>query len=377
MKLASQLSVISRHSRQVEIGSETNYSGVEQEDGYPVSMKRNTTIQRTIVAISILLGCIPVNASSEPVCADLEAAKLRTFGFLPSHLSGEEQRAKSQQLDQYWQMVKAKGQTGVDCLRRTLLAEQKDVYFAFDAANLLYSLDKSSTSLEAVFVGLSRTNLKELNASGFIALALALSERGMDISALAEKYITAPSVDGYVAMHAMKLDRETAAVFLYGHMSPATADKSLVRMLDSKESYARSTAALLLAFNMTADSFKALKASNRTAFPAEVRSSIDSTMKYSRVDVSVPAKMSRAEVLGKLKRIPNYDSTFLGVAGDDVLELSALAVLKEDDLETLREARRKSLVAVSDEALGEYFALSKILLGVINRLDLYKDYREY
>jgi hypothetical protein len=340
-------------------------------------MKMNPKIMRTMVTVSILLGCLSVDASGESVCADLEAAKSRTYGFLLSQLSRDEQRAKSQQLEQYWQMVRIKGQTGVDCLRRMILSEEKDGYFAFDAANLLYSLDKSSTSLEAVFVGLSRTNLKELNASGFIALSLALSQHGIDITALAEKNMTAASVHGYVAMHAMTLDRETAAFFLYGSMPPATADKSLVRMLDSREPYTRSTAALLLSFSMTADSFKALKASNSATFPTEVRSSIDPTMKYSRVVVSVPAKMSHAEVLGKLKRIPNYDSTFLGVAGDDTLEQSALAVLKEDDLETLREARRKSLVAVSDEALGEYFALSKILLGVINRLDLYKAYREH
>jgi hypothetical protein len=146
-------------------------------------------------------------------------------------------------------------------------------------------------------------------------------------------------------------------------------------MLDSKESYTRSTAALLLSFNMTANSFKTLKASNRGAFPEQVRLSIGHTMKYSRVVVS--AAMSHAEVLEKIRRIPKYDSTFFGIAGDKMFEQSAIAVLKEDDLETLRGARRKSLVSVSDEALGEYFALSKILLGVINRLDLYKAYRDH
>jgi len=329
----------------------------------------------TLVVALVLFACTPLHASDKPMCSDLEAAKSKTYGFLPSQLSRDEKQAKSQQLDEFWQMVKFKGQTGVDCLRHMVVTEQNDGYFAFDGASLLYSLDTSSVSLDAVSIGLSRANLKELNASGFIKLSLALSQRGIDISSQAEKYIVAPSVDGFVAAHAMKLDRETGAFFLYGSMPPSIADTCLLRMLDSKESYARSTAALLLSFNMTADSFKTLKASNTAAFPEQVRLSISHTMKYSRVVVS--AKTSHAEILEKIRRIPNYDSTFFGIAGDKIFEQSAIAVLKEDDLETLRAARRKSLVSVSDEALGEYFALSKILLGVINRLDLYKAYRDH
>jgi hypothetical protein len=54
---------------------------------------------------------------------------------------------------------------------------------------------------------------------------------------------------------------------------------------------------------------------------------------------------------------------------------SAIANLTEADLPLVREARRKSLHGLSDESLGEYFAFSRLILGVINRLDLYKEYR--
>ncbi len=42
---------------------------------------------------------------------------------------------------------------------------------------------------------------------------------------------------------------------------------------------------------------------------------------------------------------------------------------------TVREARRAALLSVSDESLYEYAAYTRVILGVINRLDLYKEYR--
>ena len=65
------------------------------------------------------------------------------------------------------------------------------------------------------------------------------------------------------------------------------------------------------------------------------------------------------------------------MAGDKEFIQSAIALLQEEDLPALREARRKSIYGLSDEALHEYFALSRILLGVTNRLDLYKEWREH
>jgi hypothetical protein len=50
-------------------------------------------------------------------------------------------------------------------------------------------------------------------------------------------------------------------------------------------------------------------------------------------------------------------------------------MLTEADLPAVREARRKSIHGLSDESLYEYFAYTTIIRGVINRLDLYKEYR--
>jgi hypothetical protein len=52
-----------------------------------------------------------------------------------------------------------------------------------------------------------------------------------------------------------------------------------------------------------------------------------------------------------------------------------MATLTEADLPAIREARRLALRGISDESLEEYFAFTAIIQGVMNRLDLYKEYR--
>ena len=43
----------------------------------------------------------------------------------------------------------------------------------------------------------------------------------------------------------------------------------------------------------------------------------------------------------------------------------------------IREARRKALYNISDESLSEYLAYTQVMIRLLNRLDLYKDYRAH
>jgi len=98
----------------------------------------------------------------------------------------------------------------------------------------------------------------------------------------------------------------------------------------------------------------------------------------------VPA-YSREQVLARIRALPRTpeqaqaelkkENPVLGIAEDEPLVRSAIVTLTAADLDTVRDARRASLMSVSDEVLYEYAAFTRILLGMINRLDLYKEYR--
>ena len=224
---------------------------------------------------------------------------------------------------------------------------------------------------------LFRSDLKDLDSSAYVRMTMFLLNKGLDITPLVELYMTAPEVKGFVPQHALRLDRETGALFMYGSMPISAADHSLIRMLKSTEPATRTAAAVLLSLSSTPDSFKALKTVDRTSLPEAVQKAIDISIKRQKYEDAGPTKKSRAEVLNTLARIPKYGGNFWGVAGDKEFIQSAIALLQEEDLPALREARRKSIYGLSDEALHEYFALSRILLGVTNRLDLYKEWREH
>jgi len=94
---------------------------------------------------------------------------------------------------------------------------------------------------------------------------------------------------------------------------------------------------------------------------------------------------SREQVLVRLRTLPRTaeqmeaelkkENPVVGIADDEPFIRSAVAVLTAADLDTVREARRAALLSVSDESLNEYAAYTRVILGVINRLDLYKEYR--
>lgn len=339
--------------------------------------------QRATIVVAFL-GCLLValhegsaSAAIDSACVELQKDKSTIYGFHPSQISQKEREAKSAQMDRFWESVKSQRQPGIDCLKQLIVAEQQDGYFVFDAASLLLSLDTSTTSLEVASSGIAKADLKDLDSSSYIRTTLFLFHRGIDITSLVEHYMTAPEVKGFVPQHAMTLDRETGAIFMYGSMPSSSADQSLIRMLRSNESATRSAAVALLPLSLTKDSLNAFKAIERTALPESIRKSVEGGLRHQRIEDAGPTKQSRAEVLKTLNRIPNFGGDFWGVAGDKAFAQSAIALLQEEDLPVLREARRKSIYGLSDEALHEYFALSRVLLGVINRLDLYKEVREH
>lgn len=349
----------------------------------------------------------------------MNRAKARVYGFQPSRLSDKERQTKSQEMDAFWRLATQGKPASAECLRQQLSAEKRDGFFLFDGASLLYSLDQSEASAKLVTASLERADMAEIEPSGYLRLLLEMSSGGADIGPLARRYLEYPKVDTYVPQHAMSLDRDMGALLLYGSMAPEKEDAYLISELGNKERYARATAALLLALNMTESSLKALHAfTGWNDLPEDSRKVVQSYRTYAPYQgPATPVKFSREEVLAYIGQLPHSEAEFraamqrqeqyekqhpelvpkgklsdaqleaavnqkvqesppfFGVAGADRFIESAEANLTEADLPMLREARRRAIQSISDEALGEYFAYSHIIRGVINRLDLYREYR--
>jgi len=350
------------------------------------------------LSLLVVLTALPASIPGEDQkCADLRAAKQETYGFRPSQMSAQGRRSAGANMDRFWGLVKSEGAQGVSCLRDMLLAEQKDGFFVFDGSVLLISLDKSQPSLDAVSKALPLADMKEIDPPGYIRLLLQLSRMNVDIGPLAEKYLTYPKVEAFVPEHSMRLDRLDGCVLLYGSMEPARADKYLTAALEAKQPYVRATAAQLLAMSLTKDALRALKSHPAVlkALSPQERANVEPALKYSPVELPASSKFDRQLVLHRFERIeaevhpkeiklkiqtgpgPGEVQDLPYVSGDNDFILSAVATLAASDLPVLRQTRRDLIRGVSDESLYEYMAMNKILIGVINHLDLFKDLREH
>jgi hypothetical protein len=349
-------------------------------------------------------------------CDALRQAKAKVYGFSITKMSEAEIDAKGKEIEAFWKQVQAAGPEGANCLRGMLVAEKTDHNFRFDAASVLFQMDRTPETLKLVRDAVTQTDFQETDPANYISLALELGQDGVDIQPLAAKLLRNPNAVIHIPEHSLDLDADTAALFLYGSMPTSDASKALIGELRAAEPFVRAAAAHLLAEQLTEDSFRAIGRWDGVSKIQEEfrRNDIQAVMKYQAPEAAQLAnpKFTREQVLKIVAGLPHTQKEFddamntkgaefekqmkdknatqeeiakavtegepiYGIADHTAFLNSAIATLKTEDLETLREARRKSLSNVSDESLSEYLSFTRLMIALINRLDLYKEYRTH
>ena len=347
-------------------------------------------------------------------CEALRSQKAKAYGFQLAQLNETQMEEKGKEINAFWKQVQADGPTGTACVRSMLEQEKSDHNFQFDAASVLYQADHSPATLTLVRDSIAQADFQDSDPASYLSLALELGQSGVDIQVLAAKFLRYPDAVIHVPEHALDLDSDTAALFLYGSMEPVLASKALIEQLKAPELNVRSAAAHLLAEQMTEESFRALSQWDGFSKIGEDfrRNDIQAIMKYRapNPDDFAHPKWTREQVLRVIAGLPHTRKEFddamaakgaafdqqvrekkpsqeelskivaesepiYGIADRTSFIASAIATLKPEDFVTIREARRKSLFNVSDESLSEYLAFTQVLIGLLNRLDLFKDYR--
>jgi hypothetical protein len=364
--------------------------------------------------IAPAVGAYPAN--STPTCDQLSAQKSKTYGFHMAQLSEAQIDAKSKEIDAFWKQVQAAGPEGVSCIRILLAQEKTDHNFQVDAATMLFPLDSSMGTRNLIRDSLEQADFRESDPATYLSIVLALGQAGIDIRPLASKLLLYPDAIIHVPDSSFEMDSDTAALLLYGTMEPSQASEALISLLGAPQPYVRAAAAHLLAEQMTEQSFHAMSKWDGVSQIAEDfrRNDIQAIMKYkpqNPADYANP-KFTREQVLQTIASLPHTQKEFdqvmatkgaafdqqirekkptqeqltqivadsmpiYGVADHTAFQTSAIATLKPEDFATIREARRKSLYGVSDQALQEYLAYTQIMIGMLNRLDLYKEYRQH
>lgn len=349
-------------------------------------------------------------------CVAIRAAKSKVYGYHIAQLTEDQIDAKSKQLDVFWKQVQAAGPDGVSCIRGLLADEKTDHIFQFDAATVLFPADHSPETLNLIRDSIAQADFQESDPADYLTLAMDLGQAGVDIRPLAAKLLLYPNATIHISEHALDLDSDTAALFLYGSMDPTQATPALIGLLQAPQPFVRSAAAHLLAEQMTEDSFRALSQWDGLSKVEEDfrRNDIEAVVKYQPLNPADYAnpKFTREQVLQTIAGLPHTRKEFdevmatrgaafdqqmrdkkatqqelaqavadglpiYGVADHTAFMHSAVATLQPADFDTIREARRKFLYNVSDESFSEYIAYTQIMIGMLNHLDLYKQYRQH
>lgn len=349
-------------------------------------------------------------------CEALRSQKAKVYGFRLAQLNETQMEEKGKEINAFWKQVQADGPEGTACVRGMLEQEKTDHNFQFDAATMLYQVDQSPATLSLVRDSIAQADFQESDPANYLSLALELGQAGVDIRVLAAKFLRYPDAVVHLPEHSLDLDSDTAALFLYGSMDPSLASKALIEQLQAPEPFIRAAAAHLLAEQMTEEGFRTLSKWDGLSKIGEDfrRNDIQAVMKYQAPnpeDFAHP-KWTREQVLGVIAGLPHTRKEFddamaskgaafdqrvrekkpsqeelskivadsepiYGIAERTAFMTSAIGTLKPEDFKTIREARRKSLFNVSDESLSEYLAFTQVMIGLLNRLDLYKDYRSH
>lgn len=315
-------------------------------------------------------------------CATLQAAEKKTYGFNPVALSSSQQTIKSGEVQRFRDQAKGMGASGVSCLRQMLARNTDDPYFLYSGSVLLLSLDSSPDSLSAILMALANTDPSLVDASGYIGLLIQLARRNVDAGPLAGKYVN------YVALHDAAPQGEVndqlinATLLLYGSMPPDLAVTYLGGLLKYGEANARPAALFALALNLTEPAFRQLHGGvTLTGLSDDNRKVVLSVLTYKPMTAVPHTPLSRDDVLKRLDAVTRGDFSHIDanfppyVSGDQAFEVSAGAQLTPADLPRLLQARRMSIHGVTEESLDDYLTLTRTILEVIDRYDLYRKWR--
>jgi len=328
---------------------------------FTANMNRNIIL---VIFIFVNTAC-----SAQSVCEQLRKLKQQCYGFKPSEISEIEKERKNTVLDKFWDFAKSNKSESPECLKQMILAEKEDGYFCYDASALLLQLDEKQQYLDVVVEGLKKCRLKDLQLEPYLQICFFLGKKGKDISELAEKLISEPKATVFLTEHVITLTASDASLFLYNTMGTANAEKSLINTIETGNVTGRQNAAQVLNAISTprGDSLINILIKKKQ-IPDSTINMILADKKGATASPTCNGDLNRETVLQRLKNYPGEvgqpDSE---IAGNDELICSACKALTAEDIEIIRAARNRSTRGLSDEALYDYFALTKILLTVRNK----------
>jgi hypothetical protein len=139
---------------------------------------------------------------------------LALYNFHPSKLNDDSRKAKSAEMDKFWNDVKAHQKQELPLLRIELQDSSNPTFFMTDGSELLLQLSNSQEDKALALSAMSKSDLNDTDSGAYFYTIHDLSLSGFDTTKAALHILDYPEFSVPLPMHAMTLDASSCLMYL-------------------------------------------------------------------------------------------------------------------------------------------------------------------
>lgn len=290
-------------------------------------MERHVIRLCVLVALAAVSGGSAFGATLPEEAGSFGREVAKIYDFAPHELNQKQIDQKSKVLDAFWESVTAKPEVFLPLLRAELQSSGRPAFFYFDGSKLLLSLSKTFDDLRVAAGAIENADLRDVQATDYLLTVHDFAVAGLDTTGLAFKILGDPEFKVIIPAHALTLGQDYSLVYL---------------LLPTDEKYYLAKVASRVKTERDPTAAKSLLLVLSYAVAPEADGAIDAV---AADDHRSDAIRKQAEKLQTLR--VQADPASLKRAAQTQAELHVSA----SDYCAIKEARRKRLASVSDEAL--------------------------
>jgi hypothetical protein len=270
------------------------------------------------IVLLALASSLEAGKQENPANVDVHAEVVRTYNFQPHTLNSKQINEKSGILDQFWTKAKSQRDVYVPGLRRELADFRNPPFFLFDGSQLLLSLSSEPADRKIALAAISHSDLRDVQWKDYFMLVQGMAAQGEDTTAVAFHILEQPKFKVFIPQHVLTLAQNYSLVYM---LIPTNQDfwvkPAIGRLRSEKDETAQQSLLLLLWYSQTNDSDRAIVEFSKDASNPKSSRSYADELSHRKDEIS---SAERAEARGSSE-------------------------------ESVRQARRERMKAISDEAL--------------------------
>src|SRR6266513_897069 len=128
----------------------------------------------------------PISAS------EFHSKVIELYSFEPHKLKEAEMKAKADQLDRFWTLVKADSENTLPLLRRELEETSNSAFFLYDGSKLLLSLSKDRSDQALALRSIPKADLQGIQHADYLRTVHWFASNGFDTREAAFRILAFP-----------------------------------------------------------------------------------------------------------------------------------------------------------------------------------------